>query len=1065
MKKILIIGSCVSRDAFDKDEFDITYFARSSLISAMSEIQYCKSKYPTNITSNFQNRTVVNDLSKELLKLMQSESLKKFDIILIDFIDERFNLFRNIDGAFATISNELKASDFFFDDGETIISGSESWFQLWCQAWDNFIELVSDLKSKIKINNVIWANDNKTSLGLINSENDLLKRIYSYIDKDISSEQFVFDNNFQFLTNSEHKWGAAPYHYSDHVYDIIRHQCIHGIHLSEKISATVNKVSKNGFHTIKFDEHRSLSILSSNMHLVDDIVLICFSGAVGFRNGEPGPFYSGRGISHTLNLPLISISDPSLDAYLDLKLGWYGGNEKFPDCQSYIAKILDEISKALGVKLVIFGGSGGGFASIAISSMMSVSADVFVWNPQTSITGYVKEFTFQYATHAFKILNAQKQISANSTEDELYSFFDMTGIIHDLRSLNFNQKSRIFYLQNNTDWHVEKHAHPFLAEQENNSIHYIELNFADGHTPPSKEIIEFSLTKIIELSDSVEVKQEIVRFIEDKSWKNETSRTDVKLSPMKEIDSDIKLNKTSALLSENKNTTLTLADLLSVNYFTKVSTDKPELIKFPYSTISLEFTDQFNWCSESHSLSNSDRMWFYSLNYIGNLITQKVNIENALIKSMTESFLDYIEQKENRKKVFAIPSGDHASSTRLLTLIALALHFSSDQELTTRIKSEISETISWILDDKNYKANNHGLMTSYALIFFYLFQCDNNHKVFDVAINRVINLSRLQFDQKGYCNENSVGYHNFNIFIYKKVTSLLERFNLTNSKSEELLNTISLAERATKNLILPTGEIPPIGDSPKYKINIDSVDGNFLSKESGIAVVKKNGFYLSVLCGSASETHKQMDESSIYLHANGEDIIIDAGSYSYDVKDPYRRSISSSLGHSGIYPSGIDGLNRSEFIKEYGRVITDIDLEETDDLIIITCSYAIPELDFYCQRKIQVKNYSNITIVDTFSSKIEVRQRFLLSPSLDLKKNVDDDFLFIGTNTLTTLSSTVKQRKIYKGEEGLGTQLPRAWCSYKFGEKIPIHEIEFTPNLNETEIKTTLNIVELYKVD
>lgn len=1060
-KNILIIGSCVSRDAFDKNEFDITYFARSSLISAMSEIQVCKSRYPTNIHSEFQNKTVINDLSKELLKSLNSISPKEFDIILIDFIDERFDIFRSIDGSLSTISSELKASNFYFGDGDTIISGSEYWFKLWCEAWDRFIDFFSTSKDIITINNVNWAADNKTALNVIDNKNKLLLKIYDYIKKDINPEQFIFDQNFNFTSNPEHKWGPAPYHYSDDVYDIIKYKCIHYFNIKEKIVNAANEISKNGFHKIVFDENRGLNILSSNMHLADKIVLICFSGAVGFRNGDAGPFYSGRGISHTLNLPLISISDPSLDIYTDIKIGWYGGNEQFPDCQIYIAKILDEISKKLGVKLVIFGGSGGGFASIVASSMLSVRADVFVWNPQTSITRYVKEFVCQYASNAFNKLSSKKNISIESTEDELYSFFESTEIIHDIRKLKINKASRIFYLQNDTDWHVEKHSRPFVEHQSNENIHYIELNFADGHTPPHKSIVEFSLEKIISLDDGNEIKEQILNFIEKKSWKNECSPSHSKLADGNDKKSG--LNKPFMLSS--KNISIQLVDIININPFTKISIDSPEIIKFPYSIKNIEFKNKFNWCAEYHSLSNSDRMWFYSLNYIGNLITQQSNIDRALIKSMTESFLDYIEQDENRKKVYSIPSGDHASSTRLIALISLALYFSSDEQLTTKIKNEISRTVSWIVDDKNYKENNHGLMTSYALIFSYIFDRDKNHKAFESAINRITSLSRLQFDKNGYCNENSIGYHNFNIHIYKKITSLLEKFSLTDSKTEELLNIISLGEIATRKLILPTNEIPPIGDSPKYKVNINGIDGNFLSKESGIAVIKNKGFYLAVLCGSASETHKQMDDSSIYLHVNGEDIIIDAGSYSYDVKDPYRRSISSSFGHSGIYPSAIDGLCRNEFVKKYGKTITHIDLQESDELITITCSYEIPGLGFYCKRTIEVRKYSNVLITDTFLSELEIKQRFLLSPSLHLKIKKNNDFLFIGEHTLTTLSSTVERRAVYKGDETSTTRLPRGWCSYKFGEKIQTHEIEFTPNQNDVEIKTNINILELFKVD
>lgn len=89
--EILIYGSCVSRDALEFDSEKrlklIDYFARSSLASSMSNNVI--NDIPThNIHSSFQKRMVENDLNKSILAIIKQS---KYDILLVDFIDERFD--------------------------------------------------------------------------------------------------------------------------------------------------------------------------------------------------------------------------------------------------------------------------------------------------------------------------------------------------------------------------------------------------------------------------------------------------------------------------------------------------------------------------------------------------------------------------------------------------------------------------------------------------------------------------------------------------------------------------------------------------------------------------------------------------------------------------------------------------------------------------------------------------------------------------------------------------------------------------------------------------------------
>ncbi|WEI19351.1 hypothetical protein PY247_04980 [Acinetobacter proteolyticus] len=60
-----------------------------------------------------------------------------------------------------------------------------------------------------------------------------------------------------------------------------------------------------------------------------------------------------------MNLPLISISDPSLSLSNDLTLAWYAGNHLERNLPEKISVLLDQIFEKLQIKPILIGGSGG----------------------------------------------------------------------------------------------------------------------------------------------------------------------------------------------------------------------------------------------------------------------------------------------------------------------------------------------------------------------------------------------------------------------------------------------------------------------------------------------------------------------------------------------------------------------------------------------------------------------------------------------------------------------------------------------------------------------------------
>lgn len=275
-------------------------------------------------------------------------------------------------------------------------------------------------------------------------------------------------------------------------------------------------VRENGVYHVD-TEAGVLDILSKNMECLrpGGTILVGFNGAVSNRSGKKAPFFSGARISDNIKVPLVSISDPSLALDKNLPLAWYAGNEWLPDLQSELSLALNEVHNAINADMLFFGGSGGGFAALAVAAKVDFCAKVLVWNPQTSILDYNFGFVRQYVNACFptSVGRYVAGCDAGQTLSLYKKIFDEFNITHSLQGAFQYSNVDVFYLQNKSDWHFGKHAIPFLKSHDivkgdegwvSNSrfgIRFIEGGWGNGHAPLPKDILERALLEVIEGED------------------------------------------------------------------------------------------------------------------------------------------------------------------------------------------------------------------------------------------------------------------------------------------------------------------------------------------------------------------------------------------------------------------------------------------------------------------------------------------------------------------------------------------------------------------------------------
>lgn len=267
------------------------------------------------------------------------------------------------------------------------------------------------------------------------------------------------------------------------------------------------KYFTDGIHEVEFKNKTAFKVLSQNMRYLKDRseVIVVFSAAVSKRSLRKPPFFSGKGMAKDVKVPMISISDPSLEADDILSLGWYAGSSTNLELQHQIREFLNSLLASLS-RIVLMGGSGGGFAALTQAFLLSNSkVNCLVWNPQTSISMYNPKYVNRYLNVCFNIFSNSEDSSV------LYSKLDSTGCIHSLLSLEIPSAGRIVYLQNESDRHLQLHAVPFLKKflggynfersiitrKGDLQLDFICENFSEGHKPPTKEVIISYLTNFI----------------------------------------------------------------------------------------------------------------------------------------------------------------------------------------------------------------------------------------------------------------------------------------------------------------------------------------------------------------------------------------------------------------------------------------------------------------------------------------------------------------------------------------------------------------------------------------
>lgn len=219
--RVFILGSCVSRDAFEHAPADLQiegYVARTSLASAFHPLPAPAGARSgvARIQSSWQRRMVELDLRRGLPSLLARQ---EYDLILLDLIDERFRV-GLLEGRPLTISNEFVSTGFRLPSLKMLPLGDERRMTLWKKGVDRLMGLVDP--ARIVLNRPYWATRTRVGSRLedqdgIAANNRMLERLYLHLDNVYPFSTIDYDPGL-LMAEPGHRWGVSPFHYVEDMY-------------------------------------------------------------------------------------------------------------------------------------------------------------------------------------------------------------------------------------------------------------------------------------------------------------------------------------------------------------------------------------------------------------------------------------------------------------------------------------------------------------------------------------------------------------------------------------------------------------------------------------------------------------------------------------------------------------------------------------------------------------------------------------------------------------------------------------------------------------------------------
>lgn len=224
--RLFLFGSCVSRDTVEYLGSPVSlvrYVARQSLISAGTSALAASATLP-RFESPFQERTARDDLVGNVYRRLRA-SAPSVDLLVVDLVDERGGVYPLADG-YATRSVERVAAGTDAVLGDPVPFGTAEHLALWRAGFARFVAEVTaaGLWTRTVLLAVPWAERTAagvacpSSFGFTPAAGNEAFGPYYAAAEESGLATIAPRPGVAVEADPGHRWGIAPFHYTDAVY-------------------------------------------------------------------------------------------------------------------------------------------------------------------------------------------------------------------------------------------------------------------------------------------------------------------------------------------------------------------------------------------------------------------------------------------------------------------------------------------------------------------------------------------------------------------------------------------------------------------------------------------------------------------------------------------------------------------------------------------------------------------------------------------------------------------------------------------------------------------------------
>lgn len=431
--------------------------------------------------------------------------------------------------------------------------------------------------------------------------------------------------------------------------------------------------------------------------------------------------------------------------------------------------------------------------------------------------------------------------------------------------------------------------------------------------------------------------------------------------------------------------------------------------------------ENFNWDIKYKDIPSACQLYLQALSPAWLMLWAYELDNNIKYLELTEKIiLSWIDYSNDHDKKNSFKWYDHSTSDRALVLIYFIIQ-AEDSKLTKFRKSirlveeQLIRHAKFLFDDNNYTTQNHGTMMDRSLYILAQYIDNSKSSVWiEKAKIRLVNSFSRDFSKNMINLENSTSYHLFNLELYINIEKdLLNKFNDT--FGSQFRYKINKAIDYIVYLCKPNNKFPMFGDGPevsisnliqsdfyeiylqnenlkylitkgkegekpKYNFKVFSNEGYSFYRSSWNMDLKDTVYY-SFLSGYLLRNHKHADDLSITMFANGQDILVDSGTYIYE-NGEYRDYFVSSMAHNGVV------VDRETYPYIYGKLdkIKILRYGKNQNYYYVTAINSMYS-GTIITRNLYITELGNMIIHDHISSNNshEYSQIFNLAPNLQIK--------------------------------------------------------------------------------